>query len=89
VLPEFGDMIKRVMGSEVRLIRILLTASDETAADRLVRRELGSRLGPELRTSVQKAPMLEARVPSDTIRVATDGRAVIDIAKEARTSGAG
>lgn len=66
----------------MRIIRILLTASDETVGERLAGRELGSRLERELRTSALKAPMLEARAPTGTIRVATDGRKVVDIAKD-------
>ncbi|MGP4110613.1 hypothetical protein ACTWP5_06815 [Streptomyces sp. 4N509B] len=92
VLPEYGDMVRRAVGvsegseasdaSRVRLIRVLLTASDETATGRLVRRELGSRRDAELRTSALKAPMLDARAPSDTVRVATDGRTVVDVATD-------
>lgn len=82
VLPEYGAMIQRALTGEVRLIRILLTASDTTAVDRLTRREQGSRLEAELQTTARKAPTLEARAPSGTIRVDTDDRSVIEIAKE-------
>ncbi|MDA1361874.1 hypothetical protein O1R50_19760 [Glycomyces luteolus] len=82
VLPEYGAMIQRALTGEVRLIRILLTASDATAVDRLTRREQGSRLEAELRTTAQKAPMLEARAPAGTVRVGTDDRPVTEIAKE-------
>ncbi|MFC3492953.1 hypothetical protein [Glycomyces rhizosphaerae] len=82
VLPEYGEMIQRALTGEVRLIRVLLTASDATAVDRLTRREQGSRLEAELQTTAQKAPMLEARASSGTIRVSTDDRSVIEIAKE-------
>lgn len=82
VLPEQAGMFERAMGAGVRIIRILLTASDETVGERLAGRELGSRLERELRTSALKAPMLEARAPTGTIRVATDGRKVVDIAKD-------
>ncbi|THV41470.1 hypothetical protein [Glycomyces buryatensis] len=82
VLPEHTGMFERAMGAEVRIIRVLLTASDETASARLTGREMGSRLEREQRTSALKAPMLEARAPAGTIRVATDGRSVIDIARE-------
>ena len=69
VLPEYGEMIQRALTGEARLIRVLLTASDATAIDRLTRREQGSRLEAELQTTAQKAPMLEARAHSGTIRV--------------------
>lgn len=82
VLPEYGEMVQRALATEVRLIRVLLTASDTTAVERLVRREKGSRLEAELQTTAQKAPMLDARAPSGTIRVGTDDRSVTDIAKE-------
>lgn len=82
VLPEYGAMVQRALTEEARLIRVLLTASDATAVDRLTRREQGSRLEAELQTTAQKAPMLEARAPSGTIRVGTDDRSVIEIAKE-------
>lgn len=82
VMPEQTGIFQRAMGADVRIIRILLTASDETVGERLAGRELGSRVERELQTSALKAPMLEARAPVGTIRVATDGRSVVDIAKE-------
>ncbi|MDT0343653.1 ATP-binding protein [Streptomyces litchfieldiae] len=82
VLPEHAGMFERVLGADARIIRVLLTASDETVVERLKGRELGSRLERELETSAVKGPMLEERVPPGTIRVATDGRSVVDIAAE-------
>jgi hypothetical protein len=68
----------------VRLIRVLLTASDATGHERLVARELGSELEDGLATSDARARVLDAGVAddTDTVRVATDGRTVIDVATE-------
>jgi hypothetical protein len=75
-------MFERAMGTEVRIVRVLLTASDATARERLVRRELGSELEHELEGSARKARLLDQRAPAQTVRVVTDGRAVVDIARE-------
>ena len=82
VLPEATGMFERAMGAGVRIVRVLLTASDETARERLVGRELGSELEQELEGSVRKARVLDRRAPAGTVRVATDGRLVADIARE-------
>jgi hypothetical protein len=66
----------------VRIVRVLLTAGDETAGQRLAGRELGSELERELFGSARKARMPDERAPADTLRVVTDGRTVIDIAAE-------
>jgi hypothetical protein len=39
---------ERAMGADVRVVRVLLTASDATAGERLAGRELGSELEQEL-----------------------------------------
>lgn len=82
VLPEATGMFERAMAAGVRIVRVLLTASDETARERLVGRELGSELEQELAGSVRKARLLDRRAPAGTVRVATDGRLVADIARE-------
>ncbi|MER6345208.1 hypothetical protein ACWC10_29985 [Streptomyces sp. NPDC001595] len=82
VLPEATGMFERAMGAGVGIVRVLLIASDETARDRLVRRELGSELARELEGSARKARLLDERAPGETVRVATDGRLVVDIARE-------
>ncbi|MEV5599671.1 AAA family ATPase [Streptomyces sp. NPDC052496] len=82
VLPETTGMFERAMGTGVRIVRVLLTASDTTARERLVRRELGSELEQELEGSARKARLLDQRAPADTVRVVTDGRTVADIAHE-------
>ncbi|UQX04953.1 hypothetical protein [Streptomyces sp. RerS4] len=82
VLPEATGMFERAMGAGVRITRVLLTASDATARERLTGRELGSELEQELAGSVRKARLLDRRAPANTVRVATDGRLVVDIAQE-------
>ncbi|MFJ3306350.1 hypothetical protein ACIPSA_25165 [Streptomyces sp. NPDC086549] len=82
VLPEATGMFQRSMGAGVRIVRILLTASDATARERLVGRELGSELEKELRGSLRKARLLDQRASEDTVRVVTDGRRVVDIARD-------
>lgn len=82
VLAESAGLFERAMGADVRLVRVLLTATDETTAGRLKGREIGSELERELKNSARKARLLDERAPADTIRVATDDRAVIDIARE-------
>ncbi|MEU6352296.1 hypothetical protein ABZ896_23720 [Streptomyces sp. NPDC047072] len=82
VLEEQTGMFRRAMGDGVRIVRVLLTATDATARQRLTARELGSELEHELRGSARKARMLEDRAPVGTLRVVTDGRGVPDIAAE-------
>ncbi|MER6694152.1 hypothetical protein [Streptomyces minutiscleroticus] len=82
VLPETAGMFERAMGATVGITRVLLTASDATARQRLVGRELGSELEQELQGSARKARLLDQRAPAKTVRVVTDGRLVVDIARE-------
>ncbi|WP_328939478.1 hypothetical protein OG288_39520 [Streptomyces tauricus] len=82
VLAEAAGMFERAIGEDVRLVRVLLTAGDATAAKRLKGREIGSELEQELRGSAMKARLLEERVPADTVRVVTDDRGVMDIARD-------
>ncbi|MET9564646.1 hypothetical protein [Streptomyces tauricus] len=82
VLAEAAGMFERAIGEDVRLVRVLLTAGDATAAKRLKGREIGSELEQELRGSAIKARLLEERVPADTVRVVTDDRGVMDIARD-------
>jgi hypothetical protein len=75
-------MFERALGADVRLIRVLLTATDATAHARLVARELGSELDEGLRTSDARARVLDEGVAGDTARIPTDGRTLIDVANE-------
>ncbi|MEU2740991.1 hypothetical protein ABZ656_38045 [Streptomyces sp. NPDC007095] len=82
VLPEATGMFERAMGANVRMTRVLLTASDATARERLVGRELGSELEKELTGSVRKGRLLDQRATAGTVRVMTGLGPVIDIARE-------
>ncbi|MGP3774871.1 hypothetical protein ACTWJ8_29060 [Streptomyces sp. SDT5-1] len=82
VLTRSEGMFRRAMGDDVRLVRVLLTASDDTARARLTARELGSELDTELRGSHRKSRLLDDESPPDTLRVPTDARTVPDIARE-------
>ncbi|MDI3403813.1 ATP-binding protein [Streptomyces cavernicola] len=82
VLADTADMFRRAMGADVRIVRVLLTASDATTHARLAAREQGSELESELRGSLRKARLLDEQAPRDTVRVATDGRTIGDIAAD-------
>ncbi|SEC01027.1 hypothetical protein SAMN05428939_1322 [Streptomyces sp. TLI_105] len=73
-------MFRCATGANVRIVRVVLTASDATARERLTGRELGSER--EVEGSARKARIPEEQSPLDTVRVATDGRAVVDMARE-------
>lgn len=83
VLPEATGMFERAMGADVRIVRVLLTASDATVRERLMGRELGSGLEREWARSVRAARLLDRRAVAGTVRVVTDGRHVADIARDA------
>jgi hypothetical protein len=76
------DVLRRAMGADVRIVRVLLTASDAAARVRLTERERGSELADGVRSSLLKARLLDERAPAGTVRVATDGRPVPEVARE-------
>nr|WP_240929376.1 hypothetical protein [Streptomyces coryli] len=86
VLASETALFTGALGDGTRLIRVLLTASDATVRARLTGRELGSELDQQLRRSDRMARVLDAGVPPETVRVATDGRAVRDIAADVITA---
>ncbi|MFE6225539.1 AAA family ATPase [Streptomyces sp. NPDC057854] len=86
VLPESEATFRRAMGADVRIVRVVLTASDATARERLTARERGSELEQEWESSARKARILDDQAPPDTVWVATDGRTVDDIAREVVTA---
>ncbi|MFJ5288434.1 AAA family ATPase [Streptomyces sp. NPDC088348] len=86
VLPEVTGMFERALGPGVRIVRVLLTASDAAARERLARRELGSELERELKGSIRKAQILDQRVSAQAVRVATDGQPVVEIARDVVTA---
>ncbi|MER5774842.1 AAA family ATPase [Streptomyces sp. NPDC002039] len=82
VLAENEGMFQRALGANAKIIRVVLTASDATALERLTGRERGSELEQELASSARKARILDEQTPPETLRVVTDGRSVLDIARE-------
>jgi cytidylate kinase len=68
------------LGAPTRLVRVLLTATDETAAERLGQREQGSELEIHLKRSARAAARLDAEAEGDVVRIPTDGRTVTEIA---------
>jgi hypothetical protein len=82
VMPDMTPRFLRAFGPDARLVRVLLTATDATARERLVGRERGSELEDGLRSSAARARVLDDGVAAGTARVRTDGRSVIDVANE-------
>lgn len=76
------DLIVRAMGGAPRIIGALLTAADETARQRLGGREIGSQLDAHVSRSTRMAQHLEAAAPPSVVRLPTDGRPVVDIARD-------
>ncbi len=75
-------MLRRAMGSgDIAVTRILLTADEATVRERLAVRETGSQLLTHIERSLRAAALLEAEAPAGTVRVATDGLAVGEIAE--------
>jgi hypothetical protein len=72
--------LTEALGGEVRPVAVLLTASDETAKERLGRREIGSALAEHLERSAAAAARLDTA--TGVLRIATDGRSVTDVASD-------
>ena len=80
VLEEVISELTAAVGDGPRVTAVLLTCSDATARQRLAQREIGTGLGRHIERSAVMARELDRRAPSWVHRVATDGRAVADIA---------
>ena len=76
------DLIARAMGGSPRVTMVLLTAEDATARQRLSGREIGSQFEPHVERSAKMSEHLENTVPDSVRRVRTDGRTVVEIARE-------
>jgi cytidylate kinase len=63
--------IAAAMGGKVRVLPVLLTCSDDAAASRLARREIGSTLKEHLQRSRTAAVHLERAAPPGTVRIET------------------
>ncbi|WP_313541809.1 nucleotide-binding protein [Leifsonia aquatica] len=66
------------LGENVRAFGVLLTASDESAAERLAQREIGTALAEHIERSNLAAVRLD--VESSAFRIATDDRTVTEVA---------
>jgi N-acetyltransferase len=77
-----GDMYATAMGDRPRVTSVLLTADDDTARDRLARREHGPSYDAHVARSDAAARRLEADAGPDVHRIATDGRTPADVAAE-------
>ena len=77
-----GNLVRRAMTGEVRVVGVLLTAEDETVRRRLGYREVGSQFDAHLQRSAAMAELLDAKSPSWVKRVPTDGRHLAEIARE-------
>lgn len=82
VLEEVTSELTAAMGEDPRVTAVLLTCSDATARQRLAQREIGTGLDRHIERSDVMARELDRRAPSWVHRVATDGRAVPNIAAE-------
>ena len=67
---------------DVRLLGVLLTASERTRVRRLGEREIGTDLERHLESTRRMAARLERKSPRWVARVATDDRTVADVARE-------
>lgn len=74
--------LEAALGGDVRSTAVLLTSTDAVAAERLAKREIGTALEEHVARSAAAARRLDAGAP-DAIRIATDGRAVAEIARVA------
>ncbi|MFB4277020.1 hypothetical protein ACBJ59_17135 [Nonomuraea sp. MTCD27] len=77
-----SELVTRAMGGRTRVVGVLLTAGDATVAARLGARERGSGLAEETVRSARGARLLEREAAGWVVRVATDGKGVVEVARE-------
>ena len=77
-----SELVARAMGGRPHITGVLLTATDETARRRLAAREIGSQLDAHVSRSAVMARQLDRTAPQWVIRVPTDDRSLIDIARD-------
>jgi septum formation inhibitor-activating ATPase MinD len=82
VLPEVVDSLTAAMGDGPTVCGVLLTCTQESARERLSRREIGSTPAAHLASSTDMASQLQRGAPSWVHRITTDDRTVADIAAE-------
>ena len=80
------DLITRAMGGTPHVIAVLLTADDDTAQQRLSRREIGSELDAHVTRGAKIAVYLEAEAPDWVHRIPTDGRGAVEVARDIITA---
>lgn len=72
--------LEAALGGDARSTAVLLTSTDAVAAERLAKREIGTALEEHVARSAAAARRLDVGAP-DAVRIATDGRAVAEIAR--------
>ncbi|MCC2320817.1 ATPase [Cellulomonas xiejunii] len=77
-----ADALAAAVGDRPRVTSVLLTASDDTARERLGRREHGASYDAHVARSDAAAGRLEAAAADAVHRVATDDRSPAEIAAE-------
>lgn len=82
VLAEVTSRLTAAMGDAPQVTAVLLTCSDTTARQRLAAREKGTELARHIERSDLAARELDRQVPSWVHRLATDNRAIPDLAAE-------
>jgi hypothetical protein len=82
VLPEVIDSLTAAMGDAPTVCGVLLTCTQESARERLSRREIGSTLAEHLAASTDMAARLQRAALGWVCQIATDARTVGDIAAE-------
>ena len=82
VLPAEAAKLAAAMGDDPRIVPVMLTFTDATAAQRLGRREIGQDLNQHLDASRRMATALSNGVHATTHRIPTDDRTVADIAAD-------
>lgn len=82
VLPEVIGSLTAAMGDVPTVCGVLLTCTQESARERLRRREIGSTLAEHLASGIDMASRLQRAAPSWVHRIPTDDRTVADIAAE-------
>jgi predicted kinase len=76
------ELVADAMGGDVSVTAVLLTAGDAVANQRLSGRETGSRYEDHVARGEAAAKHLEAAAPAWVVRLATDGRSVVEVARD-------
>ncbi|MCM6773668.1 ATPase [Nocardia sp. CDC159] len=82
VIEDVIDELTAAMGDRPAVTAVLLTCTDQTARERLSRREIGTALTQHLERSARAARRLNDFAPDWVHRVQTDDRSVTDIAAQ-------